>query len=640
MHCARLINLFLILVFGLYCFCLPKVINAQSAENFSTESRVTYTVLEDGLTNVSHEFAITNLKPTVYLSQHTLKLSYPSLSGISASTNGATIEPYVVREGSNTSITLNFDDSVVGEGQTRKFIIKYETKDVAQKTGQVLEIRIPALTGATDFAKHSIAVGVPASMGEPVRQKPNPDSVEKKFDQIIFTYNTSPNESISLQFGEVQFFNLKTSYPLNNPSPNQAYGQIAFPPDTSFQKWQYKNIDPLPHRMQIDGDGNWIATYLVPPNSETKVRLEADVKLTLDPIAEVPIIQPLPDHVQEKPYWQISHPTLINKFTNQSAGEIYTTVIESLKYDTQKVLAGDISTRLGAVGALESPDSAVCQEFSDLLVAGWRRAGVPARRLNGYAYTTNQSTRPLSYNGTILHAWVDFFNSEKNYWQMVDPTWQNTTGGVDYFYQFDLNHIVLSIHGISSTEPYPAGSYADSQNQTDLIISLTEPFEFDRPNFSIEIIKKPWLWWSLPGSYQLKITNQTGQAWYNVPIATKTNETTITPDSLKETFLPFETKTFSLTASVPVKKGILNDQLIITIGTPEKITEYETQITAIPAIIASILSLNVSTPLGSIIIISTLTAGSLLVFRRKRKASVRRQSQKITQPAEELPSNQ
>lgn len=65
---------------------------------------------------------------------------------------------------------------------------------------------------------------------------------------------------------------------------------------------------------------------------------------------------------------------------------------------------------------------------------------------------------------------------------MVDPTWQNTTGGFDYFASWDTNHIAFSILGLDSTGPAPAGTYKIDQTSHDVIISyhqgdlaLTQP---------------------------------------------------------------------------------------------------------------------------------------------------------------------
>ena len=42
---------------------------------------------------------------------------------------------------------------------------------------------------------------------------------------------------------------------------------------------------------------------------------------------------------------------------------------------------------------------------------------------------------------------------------MIDPTWGNTTGGVDYFSTLDFDHFAFVIKGIDSEYPVPAGGY-------------------------------------------------------------------------------------------------------------------------------------------------------------------------------------
>jgi hypothetical protein len=98
-------------------------------------------------------------------------------------------------------------------------------------------------------------------------------------------------------------------------------------------------------------------------------------------------------------------------------------------------------------------------EFTDVFVAIARAAGIPARQAIGYAYTTNTKLRPLSLVTDVLHAWPEYYDSTLGIWVPIDPTWESTTGGVDYFNKLDFNHIVFAINGIRDDYPYPAGSY-------------------------------------------------------------------------------------------------------------------------------------------------------------------------------------
>jgi cell division protein FtsB len=42
---------------------------------------------------------------------------------------------------------------------------------------------------------------------------------------------------------------------------------------------------------------------------------------------------------------------------------------------------------------------------------------------------------------------------EEGRWKSVDPTWESTSGGVDYFSQSLINHLAVAKRGTSSSEP-------------------------------------------------------------------------------------------------------------------------------------------------------------------------------------------
>lgn len=620
---------------GLFGVVFVGAVRAQ--ENFETSSHITYKINADGTANISHQFKVKNLTPTTYLSQHSLKLSYPTLKNIRATTGGSAIQPEIKNEGNTTQVTLNFDESVVGEGQTREFTVIYNTPDVAQVLGEVLEVRVPVLNGADNFSSHEVTIVVPGHFGDPVRQEPKPDNITKEFTDTTYYYTGIKGKGISLQFGNEQYFAVQTEYPLINSSSSPAYGQIALPPDTSFQRFQYESLEPRPESTKVDADGNWIATYLVPPNETTVVKLDAKVKIMLDPDPAVPVPEWKTEYMVDKKYWDLSEALFGDVFGSQNKDEIYKTVIEKLNYDVKRVEAGELSGRAGATGALENPDAAVCQEYADLLVAAWRRAGVPARRLNGYGYTTNQSTRPSSLDGTVLHTWVEYHDPALNLWKPVDPTWEDTTGGVDYYNQFDLNHIVFSIFGSSSEEPYPAGAYADESDKTVLAVQLTEPFQEDAPEIKPEFLPVKVGNIDIPGQHTLTISNKSGRAWYDVELNLKSEGVKISPDFQRFHLLPFEKKTFAVNVNSPLQSGIIQKEVELTLTPKNKEAQiHHVTLSAAPAVVKQLSSLNIATPVGGAALLLLVGAGSLLVFRRKRKPALRWQSQKLKKEAEQL----
>lgn len=620
---------------------LPRVASAQDdTQSFKTDATSTYSVQSTGSTRVEHRFTVTNLKPTTYLKQYSIRLQFPSVTEITATNQGESITPYVVKDGPTTSITLNFDGDVVGEGKTRVFTISYTTKDVATGSGSVLDVRIPAFSGATEN-QHTVYLTIPSSYGQPVRENPKPSKESVLGGSLQLEYQRFPAEGIAVLFGNEQTYSLKTRYLLQNPSTSTGFTQIALPPDTSYQRMEYEVLDPRPDSMKIDEDGNWTATYTVPASDQLEVNVQARVKVTLEPDTSVPVVAPTSVHTAELPFWQKSSPSITELAKSGSLHNIYLETIKALSYDTERVAAGDITTRLGAEQALANPENAVCQEYADVLIAGWRSAGIPARRLNGYAISQNEEIRPSSFQGTVLHAWVDYYDQAAGLWRMVDPTWEDTTGGVNYFSEFDLNHIVLSINGASSSEPAPAGSYINVPEEAQLTVTVVNATESAAPSFTAVVEPTTAFGIKIPGSHTVTITNETGRAWYDTHVSLSADKGIAVSGATQSTsFLPFEKKTVATTLNTPLTSGWSPTTLTIQIATSEASEPYvikKENLTAGPALVTSLATVNPSTPLGVAAILCFLTAGSLLVFRRKRKAPVRRKSKKPQEAPQQLP---
>jgi len=179
----------------------------------------------------------------------------------------------------------------------------------------------------------------------------------------------------------------------------------------------------------------------------------------------------LNDNLFPTNYWQSDDGQIKLIASNLKTPEaIYDFVSRNLKYDTARVQPN--AQRIGAVAALQSPDQAICMEFTDLFIALARAAGIPAREINGYAYTENPALQPLSLVNDVLHSWPEYYDKNKGAWIPIDPTW-GATSGQDYFNKLDLRHFAFVIHGKIDTEPYSPGSYKLGVNpQKDVYVSF------------------------------------------------------------------------------------------------------------------------------------------------------------------------
>lgn len=596
----------------------------RAANEFETNLETTYTVSETGITTVQHTIHLTNKTPTLFISRYGLTVSSGNISNVSVLSNNNRLSAEVVSTRNQTSIGIIFPDKIVGEGKTRDVVIRYQNPDAAIISGQVLEVAVPALASPAEYNQYTLVLKTPQRFGQPTRVTTDDYEITEEGGQVVTTFNNIKDQPISALFGTHQAFNLTLRYNLENTTSNPGLMQIALPPDTAYQTMVYNSLDPLPRSMKTDADGNWIATYQLPAQSTVTVLLNAQTLLSLEPRSDFPTQIPTADWTRAQPYWEITDSSIQQLAAQyQSPERIFQYVVDTLNYDYDRINGG--AERMGAALALSQPNRALCQEFTDSFVAISRAAGIPARRLAGYAYTQNSVLRPLSLVQDILHAWPEYYDSQKNQWVQVDPTWQKTTGGNDYFNQFDLSHIVFAIHGESSSLPAPAGAYKTQNLDTkDVEVTFANNFPTVLPQFQTQLQPIKWLGLAIPGRYTLHVTNQTGRAWYGIqwqahstdpdPVVTPAEYVSTTP------LLPYQSLNQDLTISNPAwfQGKTTTIQLSSYVSEQSEPITLEVQAYAAPRFIAILFQPLTLIILGGSGIVLTLGAGSLLVYRQRR----------------------
>lgn len=596
--------------------------NQNQEKNFSTTLHTTYTININGSTHVEHKFQIKNLTPTYIITKYGLQLSSKNIENVTVTSNNEKLPAEIVNTKNQTSIGINFPDKLAGQDKIREFTISYQNSDIAQISGKVLELTIPQMADSSQYDNYQVSLIVPAQFGKPSRITPENYTYKESSSHLTIHFFNPKNKGISAIFGESQVFNLSIAYHLTNPSDQAFITQIALPPDTQHQRLNYQKLDPNPRDIKIDEDGNWIATYYLPSNSTVKVEAQILANITLESNNQVPNYNYSTKHLNPQEYWEIRDSQILELVQeHNSPQKIYNFVSQNLTYTTANIT--DNLERLGAKKALLNPTLATCQEFTDVFVAMARSINVPARRITGYAYTRDNELRPLSLVDDILHAWPEYYSAQEKKWVPIDPTWGNTTQGVDYFNQFDLNHIVFAINGVSSVLPYPAGAYkVENLPSKNIEVDFAKEFIEAQPSFSIALNPRKILFFTIPGKYLLEISNNTGMARYNLGynISTQKNQLLIdSPKTQIDYLLPYQV--INIPISVYNIDGYLinNDLKKIDLFLENNIVEsFETNVTSIPKIFQKLGNPNILLGLvmgGTFIAFAT---GSILIFRQKR----------------------
>jgi transglutaminase-like putative cysteine protease len=592
--------------------------NVFADENFKIGLTSRYTVQASGVTIIEQQFTLTNKTPTLYASQYAIEVGSNKISNVKVFDKSGDIPSNIVNTDKKTSIALSFDDVIVGEGKQRQFTVQFESTDIAIISGNVVEVYIPRFSDLARYDSYKVELLVPQQFGRPVRVNPPADgvNVENGFTTMIFQ-NLGDN-GVTTLFGNKQIYDYTLRYHLENPTNSIGLAQIALPPDTSYQKVWFTSLDPQPKEITRDADGNWIATYEVSAGRDAEIVLTGKTNIYLTPQTDFIDPAPTKDHTIDQKFWQTKNPMIQNLAKQHTTPkQIYDYVVNTLQYNYNKV-NGPV-TRLGAVEAFEQPDQAACQEFTDTFVALARANGLPARRITGYSYTENERLRPLSLVDDVLHAWPEYYDAASQRWVAVDPTWGNTTGGLDYFNQLDFNHFTFAINGVSDSLPYPAGSYKKINEKTkDVEVSFGKEDVFPPLSVQFAFKKKPFWLAPLKNQYEILITNSTGLAWYNLPLQASTDNPAIQINQLQQTvplLLPYQT--ISVPLELQNTDWLRRRPIRLTLNLQDLSSTHE--LYSGIQIIETIKSAPVN-PIGLVagLVVATLITGCLLVFRRKR----------------------
>lgn len=540
---------FLLLVLGIKSLVL-SVPATLAANEFQTSYSVRYQVQPNGTINVNQDVALTNKLSSVYATQYALTIQSGSIQNIKASDDNGPLKIGTSKTPEKTIINLTFNQQVVGTGKTLNFNLNYDVLNLAQKNGEVWEIFVPKLANAEEIDDYNLDLAVPVNFGNPAFINPEPTGrqTEGNFNLYRFTKNQLTASGISAAFGNFQVFDFVLSYHLENPNLFLGETEIALPPDTAFQRVFYQKIEPAPLDVRVDVDGNWLAKYRLSSNEKLNITVVGKVKIFAQPLLHQ-IPENLNNNLKPQKYWEVDNPVIQAKAKElKTPRAIYDFVVKTLDYDFSRVQKE--VERLGAVTALKNPQNAICMEFTDLFVALARAAGIPAREVNGYAYTTNAKLQPLSLVADVLHAWPEYWDKERKAWIPIDPTWGKTTGGINYFDKTDLNHFTFAIHGENSEQPYPAGSYRTSSTfGKDVQVVFGRYSTEDSPKLEAEFKLPQQIFSGFATNGELVIKNSGQQALYNLDLNFKPENVVLLLPGQKIRLAilpPFASRQFSL----------------------------------------------------------------------------------------------
>jgi transglutaminase-like putative cysteine protease len=573
--------------------------SAVQASDFDAAYSVDYTLLPElELTHIKQQVSLTNKQSNLRASSYSFTLDSDKYQNLKAYDSGGRMAFREEAKDGRTAITFTFNDRVVGVGNTLRWTIEYDSPTLAQRHGQIWDVAIPRVEEHESYTitSYKARLLIPKSAGDAHYISPQASSTTEDDNYRIYAFNREQifPAGIVAAFGSEQVFSFTLKYHLHNPNIGQASTEIALPPDIPRQQQiVYQELQPKPVSIRTDADGNSLATYYLGPNKSLDVTFTGWAKIDAHypNLASARTAKDIPSQLVQtytvgQKYWEVGDAELVKKVEEitdpakpvaENVRAIYNYVTSTLQYNTARINK-DLQ-RMGASAAYRDPKNAVCMEFTDLFVTMARIAGIPAREVDGYAYTSDSDNQPIFYPGLgsdILHAWAQVYLPDDG-WVMVDPTWGSTTGGIDFLGRVDLNRIAFAIKGVSSLSPYAAGSYkTNDQQDGDVSVKFSDEKISGKGGLELAMDRDEIIA-GIGSSLPLKIKNNGNVALYNLNVNIRHDKPLLISDDFNpniEAILPGQT----VTVWLPMESEGWFDQAQSTLGVTVKTLGFDEEV--------------------------------------------------------------
>ena len=529
-------KIFLVIIFSLIQIVFfDYLVSAQSIQDFAISLQNEYIFDQNGSCKVSETFTIENLMTEKYLPSFEYHIKNTNIKNIEVFAGGDKYDPQIENTDTYTKIKIGFNDKVLGKGKERVFTINYDVDNLAIKTGDVWELSIPKIEEANLYKNIKSILVIPKIYG--IEAYISPDYKQKKENDTSIIYHFEKEElkpsRIVAGFGNYQTFTYIINYRLKNEDSFKKTESISIPPDTSYQRIFIDSIKPEPDAVFKDIDDNWIAEYSLEAKQTIDVSINGKAQIFSSPRAYlVPKTQSLYKNIEPTKYWNTSDEKIVEVAKSlEDPQAVYDFVIKNLDYDFNL----KASERLGAVNTLSSKHKVSCREYSDLMITLLRAKGIPAREVIGYAHTDNETIKPTAFFNDILHSWVEYWDTENDYWVSTDPTWGDTSS-TDYFNQFDLRHFAFTIHGSSDELPLPPGSYSKDVGEKDIFINTSSLSNYKETKLDFKNINN--ILFIFNRKYSIMMENKNHTALYDKNIKYYGDNKLLSEDNF-EAILPY-----------------------------------------------------------------------------------------------------
>ena len=424
--------------------------SSSFAAGIDTTSTIDYTFTQDNVfkTNFNINFK-NNAKSQTVLNYYTIFLPFDGMSDISVISNDKKLTTTVYKQKDGTELIINFKNYVLSSKKSVSFDISFNSISkvdtnwgYAKLLSKIDGLKINKVTFNYPNNKPDISFADGASL--------------KKITSGNFEFTAIKKPSITVNFGNPITFEYRINKNYINDSDVPTIHEITLPQTNNSQQLILSSISPSFTTSRIDNDNNIILGFLIEPKAQQVIEINGY------------IIKKEFNYQSKYNTWDINtlgYWNITNQFEKLRLSEylkatkqvitplsLSNYVVNRLKLQEGSSVNSNISfenvLRAGADVAIERRNSAIPEDYVDLLIALLRENSIPSRMVLGYI----SKSSPFSSDGGF-HSWVEYYDLTQKKWFALDPSISEIFQ-IDQTSEFDTNNYIgLLIRSENSNSP-------------------------------------------------------------------------------------------------------------------------------------------------------------------------------------------
>ncbi|MEX2398728.1 MAG: transglutaminase domain-containing protein [Candidatus Saccharimonadales bacterium] len=412
---------------ALVLIMLPVTATASSSHDFAIDHR--FSVGGDGV-DARHIVTVTNRSSTA-LSELEMYLPLVDVEGLAVEYSNGDEIAFEVNESRSllagaflphSVINLDFPKEVRGNNKSFKFEISYSSASYPRGLVDNHTLVLPFLDGNVE-SSWSARVNVPGDWPA-INYRPDVHGFDIGGSVAKYRFDSRDYDQpiVALSFAEGARYDIEHTQEIRNRSLLPRFVSITLPLDTHSQNSLLKSLEPTSSKVEVDKDGNIIASYWLWPFQSKTITYSSQViagQLRYNsekpqPIADTP--EELSDMVRGSRYWT----------TQGEAGQQATGLIDpdSSAWDNMQAILSfvieeidyvdEVDERMSADDILASGEGDI-EGNIDLLVTMLRSVSIPTRMVYGVAHPSHGlSDQPY------MHVWAESYIAGIG-WVNIDP---------------------------------------------------------------------------------------------------------------------------------------------------------------------------------------------------------------------------